>query len=231
MASSKDRIPQRLCIKDLLDLTPISTCESQTTSQETSRTNDNSIDTGPKAKVITIRLPPTEWEFTNTHPPWRAPGSKGIYGGVLIGQSLAAAQRTLPDDMTVHSLHSYFLQPAIYNVPLHYVVAKLSKGGRSFERREVKVYQREEDGVRLVYAAIVSFVRDSGQEGGRGRADIGVPVARHSTPLPVNVVVPSPPGASAGQSEIQGGQRMDSPEEALESILVPGSCESESLLS
>ena len=40
--------------------------------------------------------------FTNTRPLWHPPGARGIYGGAVIAQCLAAAQRTVPENFYVH---------------------------------------------------------------------------------------------------------------------------------
>src|ERR1043166_5413830 len=39
------------------------------------------------------------------------PGSTRAFGGLVAGQALVAAGRTVPDDRRVHSLHAYFLRP------------------------------------------------------------------------------------------------------------------------
>ena len=43
--------------------------------------------------------------FTNTRPLWHPPGARGIFGGAAIAQTLAAAQKTVSSDLTVHSMH------------------------------------------------------------------------------------------------------------------------------
>ena len=36
-----------------------------------------------------------------------------VFGGQVAGQALVAAGRTVPPDRPVHSLHAYFIRPAI----------------------------------------------------------------------------------------------------------------------
>ncbi|KAF7178970.1 hypothetical protein CNMCM7691_007845 [Aspergillus felis] len=40
--------------------------------------------------------------FTNTHPLWHPSGSRGVYGGTLIAQSLSAAMLTVPSTVNMH---------------------------------------------------------------------------------------------------------------------------------
>lgn len=40
-----------------------------------------------------------------------------IFGGQVLGQSILAAQRTLPPDRVPHSLHGYFLRPGTRTSP------------------------------------------------------------------------------------------------------------------
>ena len=41
-----------------------------------------------------------------------------VFGGQVVGQSLVAAQRTVPDDRFVHSLHGYFMLPGDPSIPI-----------------------------------------------------------------------------------------------------------------
>ena len=41
---------------------------------------------------------------------WKPLGGRGAYGGQVVGQALAAAAMTKPDDAHVHSLHCYFVK-------------------------------------------------------------------------------------------------------------------------
>lgn len=81
-----------------------------------------------------------------------------VYGGQVAAQALMAGARTVEPDLHVHSLHSYFLLPGDYQVPIIYEVERI-RDGRSFATRRVVArqhgrpiyyqtlnYQRAEDG-------------------------------------------------------------------------------------
>lgn len=71
------------------------------------------------------------------------PGPSGLlrlFGGAVLSQCLAAAQRTVPDDRIVHSLHAYFLKPGLVDRPLDCAVTRESDG-RSFASRTVRMTQ------------------------------------------------------------------------------------------
>jgi acyl-CoA thioesterase-2 len=81
-----------------------------------------------------------------------------VYGGQVAAQALIAASRSVDSDYNVHSLHSYFLLPGDYQVPIVYDVERI-RDGRSFATRRVLArqhgrpiyyqslnYQRREDG-------------------------------------------------------------------------------------
>jgi acyl-CoA thioesterase-2 len=76
---------------------------------------------------------------------------RGIYGGVLIGQSLAAAERTV-EGRAPHSLHAYFLLPGDSDAPILYQVERTRDGG-SFSTRRVQAVQRG----RAIFSMIASF--------------------------------------------------------------------------
>lgn len=67
-------------------------------------------------------------------------GLPQVFGGQVIGQALSASRYTVPDDRTVHSMHSYFLYPGDPEKPIIYDVDKL-RDGRSFSTRRVKAIQ------------------------------------------------------------------------------------------
>ncbi|POR34190.1 Acyl-coenzyme A thioesterase 8 [Tolypocladium paradoxum] len=114
--------------------------------------------------------------FTNTRRPWHPPGARGIYGGSVIAQSLASAQKTVPDTYLVHSCHCYFLLAGSADVPILFHVERV-RDGRSFATRTVQARQRG----RCVFTSTISFVR----EGSGGRHQV-----RHAVPLPDGVEAP-----------------------------------------
>jgi acyl-CoA thioesterase-2 len=63
-----------------------------------------------------------------------------IFGGQVAGQALMAAERTVPDERGVHSLHSYFLRPGDPHEEIRYAVERL-RDGRSFTTRRVIAWQ------------------------------------------------------------------------------------------
>lgn len=62
------------------------------------------------------------------------------FGGQVLGQALAAAAQTVPDDRSIHSMHGYFLRPGDSQRRMTFEVARLHDGG-SFSTRRVQAYQ------------------------------------------------------------------------------------------
>ncbi|ORY60597.1 acyl-CoA thioesterase II [Pseudomassariella vexata] len=114
--------------------------------------------------------------FTNTRELWHPPGARGIYGGAVIAQTLAAAQRTVPPDFVVHSFHCYFVLAGDSSTPILYHVERVREG-RSFCTRTVQARQRG----KAIFTVTMSFTKeDSG----------GPEQVRHAVPMPEDV---SPP--------------------------------------
>ena len=81
-----------------------------------------------------------------------------VFGGQVAAQALVAAARTTPEEVVVHSLHSYFLRPGDTAVPIIYDVDRV-RDGRSFATRRVLARQHG----RPIYALTASFqVEESG---------------------------------------------------------------------
>jgi acyl-CoA thioesterase II len=72
--------------------------------------------------------------FTTVSPDWW-PGER-TFGGMVVAQALHAAFGTVTDDVTLHSLHGYFLRPSRPGVPSVHRVERV-RDGRSFTTREV----------------------------------------------------------------------------------------------
>lgn len=71
----------------------------------------------------------------------RLPGGVGrIFGGQVIGQALAAAERTVADDRPVHSLHAYFLRGGNEDYEIDFRVER-DLDGRSFSNRRIVASQ------------------------------------------------------------------------------------------
>lgn len=63
-----------------------------------------------------------------------------LYGGQVIAQALAAAQRTVQPGRSAHSCHAYFVRPGDRALPIDFVVVRDSDG-RSFSARRVEARQ------------------------------------------------------------------------------------------
>ncbi len=63
-----------------------------------------------------------------------------VFGGQVIGQALASAERTVPDDRPVHSLHAYFLRGGSEDHEIDFKVERDFDGG-SFSNRRVVASQ------------------------------------------------------------------------------------------
>ncbi|KAA1429100.1 acyl-CoA thioesterase [Nocardioides antri] len=77
-----------------------------------------------------------------------------VYGGQVAAQALIAASRSVGPDFHVHSLHSYFLLPGDYNVPIIYDVERI-RDGKSFATRRVLARQHG----RPIYYQSLNFQR------------------------------------------------------------------------
>ncbi|MCW2765588.1 MAG: Palmitoyl-CoA hydrolase, partial [Nocardioides sp.] len=81
-------------------------------------------------------------------------GRARVYGGQVAAQALIAGVRTVDPAYAVHSLHSYFLLPGDYSVPIVYDVEHL-RDGRSFATRRVVARQHG----RAIYYQTLNFQR------------------------------------------------------------------------
>jgi acyl-CoA thioesterase 8 len=131
--------------------------------------------------------------FTNTRPLWHPPGARGIFGGAAISQTLAAAQKTVDPDFTVHSMHCYFVLAGNAEIPIIYHVERV-RSGKSFATRTVQARQRG----RVIFTTTMSFVKQN--SGGKKKVE-------HNYPMPD---VPAPDedvddmeGQSEGHSPFQ----------------------------
>ena len=67
-------------------------------------------------------------------------GWQRVFGGLVIGQALVAATKTVADDKFAHSLHGYFMRPGDPSVPIIYEVDRY-RDGKSFLTRRVVAIQ------------------------------------------------------------------------------------------
>lgn len=108
--------------------------------------------------------------FTNTRPLWHPPGARGVYGGAVIAQCLAAAQKTVPENFAVHSMHCYFVLNGNAEIPIIYHVEHVREG-RSFATRTVQARQRGQP----IFTTTLSFMR----EGSGGKQQV-----KHQAEMP-----------------------------------------------
>ena len=88
----------------------------------------------------------------------------------MIAQCLIAAQGTIPDDFTVHSMHCYFVLAGNPDVPILYHVEHVREG-RSFATRTVQARQRGQP----IFTTTLSFVREN---------SAGSETLKHATKMP-----------------------------------------------
>jgi len=87
------------------------------------------------------------------------PGGR-VFGGLVAGQALRAATRTVEVDHHVHSLHAYFVRPGVQGEPITMQVARI-RDGRSFTTRNVLAIQGDE----TIFSMSASFQKvEEGEE-------------------------------------------------------------------
>ena len=98
---------------------------------------------------------------------------RGIFGGLVAGQALMAAGRTVDAERPAHSLHAYFLRPGDHSVPIIYDVDRI-RDGKSFATRRVTAIQHG----RPIFCLEASFqVEEEGIEHQTGLPDVPMPEA------------------------------------------------------
>lgn len=75
-----------------------------------------------------------------------------VYGGQVLAQSIVAAERTIPEGRSVHSMHGYFLRPGDASQGITFSVDRIHDG-RSFSTRRTQAFQQ---GV-PIFSMIASF--------------------------------------------------------------------------
>ena len=94
---------------------------------------------------------------------WHPPGARGVYGGAVIAQCLAAAQETVPPPSAannnavflIHSMHCYFVLAGDSSIPILYHVERVREG-KSFLTRTVQARQRG----KCIFTTTASFMRE-----------------------------------------------------------------------
>lgn len=99
-------------------------------------------------------------------------GTRSVFGGQVISQSLVAAGRTVERNEP-HSLHAYFLRPGDMEHPIVYEVDRV-RDGRSFTTRRVQAIQHGQ----VILTMIASFQkREAGLEHQAKMPDVPPPEA------------------------------------------------------
>jgi len=107
-----------------------------------------------------------------------------IYGGQVLGQALLAAERTMPSDRAVHSMHGYFLRPGDASQGITIAVDRIHDG-RSFSTRRAQAYQ---NGV-PIFSMISSFQDEA-------------PGIEHAEPMPAGI--PEPEDLTSDELLVEG---------------------------
>jgi len=107
-----------------------------------------------------------------------------IYGGQVLAQALLAAERTLPEDRAVHSMHGYFLRPGDASQGITIAVDRIHDG-RSFSTRRTQAYQ---NGV-PIFSMIASFQDED-------------PGVEHAEPMPEGI--PAPEDLAPDEERVHG---------------------------
>lgn len=63
-----------------------------------------------------------------------------VFGGQVVGQAVASASASVPEDRQIHSLHAYFIRPGNPECPIDYAV-EADMDGRSFSTRRIVARQ------------------------------------------------------------------------------------------
>ncbi|WP_137843688.1 acyl-CoA thioesterase II [Microbacterium sp. 2FI] len=107
-----------------------------------------------------------------------------VFGGQVLAQSIIAAERTISEGRTVHSMHGYFLRPGDASSGITFAVDRIHDG-RSFSTRRTQAFQ---EGV-PIFSMIASF-QDEG------------PGVEHQAPYPDGI--PGPDELPDIESHLKG---------------------------
>ena len=91
-----------------------------------------------------------------------------LFGGLLVSQAFIAAAKT--SELSLHSLHSYFLGPARPNEAIHYSVSRV-KEGRNFHVRLVEASQSGS----VIFQMQASFTKELGGPGHQEKVPMVAP--------------------------------------------------------
>lgn len=107
----------------------------------------------------------------------------------MIAMCLAAGQKTVPDDFTIHSCHCYFILAGSAEIPVLFHVEKV-RDGRSYATRTVQARQKG----RPIFTTTMSFVKESEQRetGVVPQHEFKDNIVRHAAPMPVDPATGEP---------------------------------------
>ncbi|KAG8167662.1 hypothetical protein KVR01_003351 [Diaporthe batatas] len=126
--------------------------------------------------------------FTNKRPLWHPPGARGVFGGAMIAMCLAAGQKTVPDDFTVHSCHCYFILAGSSEIPVLFHVERV-RDGRSFATRTVQARQKG----KCIFTTTMSFTKElRPSPAAPPNHEFKDNVVRHAAPMPTDPATGSP---------------------------------------
>jgi acyl-coenzyme A thioesterase 1/2/4 len=125
--------------------------------------------------------------FVNKYPLWHPKGTRGIFGGITIAQSLSAAQETVKKEFDAHSMHCTFVFAGSALATIYYHV-EIVRNGRTFCTRAVRAIQDN----RTIFLATISFSRPPPES---------ITNIRHAELSPLAVPVPQNAGIESNSHE------------------------------
>ncbi len=137
-----------------------------------------------------IRLLDVEKIEENLFRGMNVPDNPHVFGGQVLAQAIAAADRTLDETRRLHSLHAYFLRPGDWKAKTLYQVDRI-RDGKSFTTRRVAAIQHG----RAIFSMSASWHKE--EDG-----------LEHAVPMPD---VP-PPQSLRSQQDVMAEALKDKPE-------------------
>lgn len=102
-----------------------------------------------------------------------------IFGGQVLAQCLMAANKTVPEAMTAHSMHAYFLRAGDSTAPIEFEVDPI-RDGRSFATRRVVARQHTQ----AIFNTSISYqVHEDGMRHTDRMPDVGARAFKHEPEL------------------------------------------------
>jgi len=101
------------------------------------------------------------------------PGSRGVFGGLVISHAMVAATKSVKPEFHLHSLHCYFILNALPASPIYYNVDRV-RDGRSYVTRAVRAVQAG----RTIFIMVCSYQKPEPWQ------------PSYRSPMPSNVLSP-----------------------------------------